>query len=538
MSVITRSRLRILLFILWYGVAGTLSRMQYITFLTPDFVYLSAIVVWMITLRYRIFDEKCRRELMTMCLFMLLFFFCRYPKYYFFTRAEEANVLRMLWYLYYLSTSMISLSSFRTAMSMDFGDSLKTEKMLNIFYTVYILLLSGILTNDFHQLAFSFPQGLAEFEIYRHGPLWYVYIVFEYSFLLSTFIIMVRKSRQSVSVKEIVSMLVLPLLCLLFILIKMLLPSDFNFFINYPELYCLMYITFWEGAIQTGMMQSNSGYITFFNNSQLNAQLIDSEGNVQLLSQGAVSLHKDQLSLIQLDESTLLKHNAVKGGYIYWTDDISGINRMNTEIEEATAALEAERDLLAAENALKEEKIKLEEKKNIYSFINERTDIQMTKIRTMIETADRSPDLFDQCYCRASFMLVYVKRCSNMILKIYAGELIDENDLSYSLRESLDYLSRCSVSVYFHMSSGMSIESEKIFELYRLFESYAEQALPGLSGMIVNIDCEKDIRMRLTLENASYVPEEVSEHFDICKETEDENTYVVITGKEDDSYAV
>lgn len=127
---------------------------------------------------------------------MVFWFILRSMKYYFIT---DIGIARQLWYWYYLPMLFIPLFSLFVALSLGKPANAKLSKTTLLLLAIpTVLCLLFELTNDLHQLVFSFPEGEAwtgENNGYRFG--YYIVLGWEIFCALAAFVIMLIKCRLS-----------------------------------------------------------------------------------------------------------------------------------------------------------------------------------------------------------------------------------------------------------------------------------------------------------------------------------------------------
>ena len=119
-----------------------------------------------------------------------------------------------------------------------------------------------------------------------------------------------------------------------------------------PEIFCFTVMAFWEAAIQSGIIISNTGYGDVFRNSGFNAVIYDSKGRAVYSAGGA-----------ELPEKDRIVHPVfIRGGCLVYNEDISELNRVNEALEETSDSLEEEQAALIASNRLREEEEQIKAK--------------------------------------------------------------------------------------------------------------------------------------------------------------------------------
>ena len=110
---------------------------------------------------------------------------------------------------------------------------------------------------------------------------------------------------------------------------------------NIQEVYLLLFIGLWEGCISIGLITSNTGYNILFERSHINAEIKSADGKTVYRS--------SDWSDTEGDPDYSHKTYSIRGGSVTWSEDISAVNRINSDIEDATEQVEEESVLLKVE---------------------------------------------------------------------------------------------------------------------------------------------------------------------------------------------
>ena len=159
-------------------------------------IYIALYIGWGISVSKRIIQVQVRHYLISASYLMVFWFVIRSTNYFF---TADAEIKRYLWYLYYLPMLFIPLFSLFVAISLGKPANARLSKtMLLLLYIPTVLCLLPVLTNDLHQLVFSFPKGVVWTDK-NNGYTFGYYIVLEWEILcaLAAFVIMLIKCRHS-----------------------------------------------------------------------------------------------------------------------------------------------------------------------------------------------------------------------------------------------------------------------------------------------------------------------------------------------------
>ena len=120
-------------------------------------IYIALYIGWGISVSKRIIQVQVRLYLILSSCSMVFWFVIRSTNYFF---TGDAAIKRYLWYWYYLPMLFIPLFSLFVALSLGKPANAKLSKTtLLLLYIPTVLCLLSVVTNDFHQLIFSFREG-------------------------------------------------------------------------------------------------------------------------------------------------------------------------------------------------------------------------------------------------------------------------------------------------------------------------------------------------------------------------------------------
>ncbi|MBR6452529.1 MAG: hypothetical protein IKS87_07470, partial [Lachnospiraceae bacterium] len=294
-------------------------------------VYCTACLYWIFSLNRRIIDRRQNACLVSTASMLLLLHGLQILKYHF--TGGSPLIARYLWYSYYIPMTLAPLFTVLAALRIGRrGKDPAGRRALFLTILAGVLIL-GIMTNDLHQLMFSFPAGIeAFFSTYERGILFYLQTLYAYGLLLISCIVAIQKCSAAWAKKH----AHLPLICvvigiaLLFVFYGSTSGGRKIFgheFFTFQMIWNAMFVFFLETCIQVGLIPSNNGYEQIFEHASIRAQITDLGGNVVYVSKDAAEpdrkLVKDGENFTALLKGTT-RHFCMRipGGYIFWQEDI------------------------------------------------------------------------------------------------------------------------------------------------------------------------------------------------------------------------
>lgn len=215
---------------------------------------------------------------------MLLWLLLRTVKYNVYDPITE----RLLWYGYYLPMLFIPVLAVLVALSLGRPENYCLPRWTQLLYLPSALLLLLVLTNDVHQLVFSFPTGVLSDAEYDYGIGYYLVLAWIVLCAAAALVLLLVKCRIPRS-RYYLWLPVVPFaLALAYcaayikgIYWVWLLAGDLTVSL------CLIITVIFESCIQCGLIQSNTGYDALFAASTVRARITDARLQLQAVSAAA-----------------------------------------------------------------------------------------------------------------------------------------------------------------------------------------------------------------------------------------------------------
>ena len=453
-------------------------------------IYIALYIGWGISVSKRIIQTQVRHYMVSVSGLMVFWFIIRSMKYYF---ISDVGTARQLWYLYYLPMLFIPLFSLFAAISLGESKNFKLSKKTLMLYIPTVLCLLLVLTNDFHQLVFSFPADeVWTDKSYEYALGCYIVVGWEIICAMAAFIIMLFKCRLAQKGEY------LPFLLLTCSVIYALIYSSG---VEWMQLIggditaaqCLMFTGILESCIQCGLIQTNTGYEELFMVSRLGAQITDQGNTVCLASSNAGGLTDEQRMSakthpVLADKTTLIKSKPIRFGHVLWQEDVSELTEAIEQIEENCRDL-SERNRLRQENLETKKKIlSLQEKNRAADVLNRETAGQISMIEHLLTQYDTENDAKkrEKLLAGAAVLGAYIKRYGNLLLVSHREETADIRDLSRCFEDSFVNLELLDVKCLCTLPADVILATKDMLRIYHAFETILEDCLFDLHSVWVN----------------------------------------------------
>ena len=462
--------------------------------LLRSFIFIALFAAWGASLYNRIIQTRIRCYMSAIALLMIFWFIIRTLKYYFISAELYPGIVRHLWYMYYLAMLYIPLLAVYVAMSIGKTEDSHLPMKAVLLYIPTLFLFLLVITNDLHELVFTFPADAAvrTDNDYSYGVGYYIVNAWMLFCALSMLYVMSKKRRIAES-KKLIFIPCIPIIALLLYLIFYSSGAPWLRFIlgDVTAVICLMYAATLELCIQFGFIQANTNYMELFCASTAGAQITDKDYHVILSSVAAKNLDTKTLAKTK-NEPVMLKGGLrlsgapIKKGHVVWTEDMSPLLKVLEELQEAKENLEDSNKILEEEHALKKREAHIMEQDRLYNIIQHDTAHQICLMDTMIKQAETADG--DEKRKLLQKMLVigaYLKRRSNLVFLADKSSMLDANELVLTIGESLDNLEVLGIFCGFRTELTEPVLAYQIIAMYDFFENVMERTLDRICSITV-----------------------------------------------------
>ena len=467
-------------------------------------LFTAAIFIWIEQVRRRLVQREERKYLSAAGCLLVLLMFTRTVKFVFL--PDNHFLTRYAWYLYYLPQTFAVLFIFFAVLHIGKPYDDPITRRWRLLYIPAALIVLGVLTNDLHMGAFFFPNGLSEWEIYVHRPLYYISVVWLAVIVCATLtVVFIRASV--IGLRKNIWLPLIPIaFALVYFVVSLLFPdSALPRVLKVAEMLCIVFMSFAECMILSGLFPSNDSYDSLWDATDLPTGIVDTAGNVRYKNRVSVpvpaALIREAVdtSAAFVAPNYLLCTHRITGGYVYWMKNISVIRRVNEKLSALGDVLTEENAMLKAENELAGKRVSLEQKTRLYNEISDNVSAELRVIDRLLDEADAAADeeQFSWIMRYAAVLTAFIKRYSNLILLGAQSERLPLAELQLALKESLEYLRFFGVRTRGEFSGDAAVDKNVLLSAYRVFESAVEAAIPGASAILVSVEAAESLVLRV-----------------------------------------
>ncbi|MEA5050992.1 MAG: histidine kinase N-terminal 7TM domain-containing protein [Oscillospiraceae bacterium] len=407
--------------------------------------------LWAGSVYFRVTKASVRACLMSICGVLLCWLCLRFLK----VLARDEQMTRCLWYAFYFPLTMIPPLFFWACCELEDMRGRAAAALKHCFFAVSGLLFAAVMTNDLHHLAFRFPDP-APWRwntVYVHGPVYYaVFGWILFVMLAGLYVILRGSARQRPRRMPAPPVLVLGAGAALAVGYNLHLPVASRLDITLT--FCFLTVVFIETCFREHLLPQNSGYFALFRETTIPIWLLGADGEPVIGSRHARPMTARERAFVRSftqdeerrhtssrvlpDAGERISVGAVRGGYAFWTTDMSDIFALREQLEQKNRELSEKHRLLERERNARREYYELHFRRELYSLIESEIGDKLTYIRTLADTipVDGDPEDAARTLPKIRYLIGYCKRMSSLVLTFAQLGSVPADALSLLLRET------------------------------------------------------------------------------------------------------
>lgn len=474
-----------------------------------SFIYIGMFAAWGLSVRQRIVQKQVRRYLTGVSLLLILWFTLRSAKYFIFW---QPNVIRYIWYLYYLPMLFVPTLALLIAMSLGKPDEYKLPKSVWLLFAVSGALLILVLTNDLHQLVFSFSKNadIWSDESYGYGVCYFAVIGWQVLCAAAALVVMLFKCR--LKNRKLRFLPVIPLIVSLnyLVLNYIGIPWQKELFGDVTAFQSLMYMLCFEACISCGYIHSNSRYADLFASSVgTSAQITDMSFNVRYAAMDTKPISREKMmhaiqSPVTLADGLNLHTMPIGGGYAVWTEDVSALLEARENFEGLAEELAERNEILRYEYKREARRRRVEEQNRLYDLLRCTTQAQINRIATLTKEYQKinktEPTRAKTLLAEIAVLCSYIKRRKHLTLLADRDCSVAIAELVGAFTESLQALTLLNVRTTFFADSRLSVlPGKSAAEIFDFYEQVIESDLENISSIQVSLADVEGLRLSVNI---------------------------------------
>ena len=474
-----------------------------------SFIYIGLFIAWGISIRRRIVQKQVAQYLTGISVLLILWFTFRCAKYFIFW---QPTAIRYLWYLYYLPMLFIPILALLVALSLGKPDDYRLPKAACALWIISGILLLLVLTNDLHQLVFTFPEDAEVWsdKCNGYGIGSFIVIGWQILCMISALVVMIIKCRLKNGRRQLWTVIPMAVSLVYLGLNYMDVQWLKLFFGDITAFQSLMYMLCFEGCITCGFIHSSSRYFDLFSSSiGTSAVITDKDFNVRYAALNARRIPR--IDMIKAAHSPLTVENGltvhsipVNGGYAVWTEDMSALLKIKEQSESLAEELNERNNLLRYEYKREAKRQKIEEQNRLYDLLRSATQTQINKISVLTKEYQKinktDPTRAKTLLAEIAVLCSYIKRRKHLTLLTDRDYKVAITELTRAFTESLQTLKLLNVRSTFFADSELSmLPGKSAAAIFDFYEQVIESDLENISGIQVSLSDVEGLRLSINI---------------------------------------
>ena len=454
-------------------------------------MYSTMIVYWGFTVRMRLLDTPVRRYILMSAYVMVFALAFRTFKY---RMLSYHFILRYIWYGYYIYFLLLPFFFLMICVYASRPGLISRARLLII---PNIILIVCFLTNDIHQAAFRFKAF--DFynnndDLYSRGPLYYICFAWIALMILAGMLLIRNKYQEMLAANTKARFVAVIAVCAVLLALKEYLSTiGIPFPWAHAEIFFLGMIALIETLIANGMIPHNDNYSVYMSVLSVPVEITDMSYDMYSKTGSFPEVSPDHLKRslnkpLFLDRDTRLSGNGIRGGYVFWTEDLSTVNSLNMSLEEANQAIAEENDLIEAETELKKNKALVESRNHIYNEISLSMYPYQMKVKAILDRTRANKAEFRDNVTDVAVLNAYIKRRTNLLLLASEGNFISAHELLLCFQESVRYLNLKNISAGVDSSLDADINVYDAVNAFDRFELFIEHVQDHISSLLITLN--------------------------------------------------
>jgi hypothetical protein len=475
---------------------------------------------WGGMLYMRVPRGKLQQTLFALCGFLLFWMVVRILK----LLLPFGAVERFFWYLFYVPLVFIPTLLWRIGLiSTRTKPSRGWSLVERLIFVVAAILVLFVLTNDLHQMAFSFYRGVAGDNYdryYSYG--WVYYAVFIWSLaLVFAFVFTTIRKKAEAPLKQAMPFIFLLSGAVLYFAgyawgIPLCRQSEFSI------VYGVIALLFLELSFRTRLIPNNILLGTLLRNGPLDLQILADSLEIQYRTAHAAELPpqivkelgeeiastKTPFGLtLPGDESLLYGVYRISGGYAVFARHLDEVIKLRAALAEQNRRLEQQNTLLSHTHTITSQITRARTQQELFTRVNTVLKDRLNELEAILAALSADPTAVSQASLqkqlgRIKVLVNYCKRRGNLVLLEAGAEPCATAALALWLQEALWEAETVGVEGLVSEAGKANLRCTEAALVYDGFEHILESALDiAPVVMVVNLSVqEAAVTIRVSLE--------------------------------------
>ncbi|MGN1258787.1 MAG: histidine kinase N-terminal 7TM domain-containing protein, partial [Christensenellales bacterium] len=343
------------------------------------------------------------------------------------------------WYLLYIPLLFIPSMWFITNNQIYIKNKTHKKVMAIASLSISFLLLFLVLTNDFHQFVFIFPDDVTGTHVgdYKYNIGYFIIYAFIFVEILTTIVLFYTFSVKKTTIKQKISPSIVILLVLVYSILYMLTEISIPYLSDMTLVYTILGTLLVYVSLKCGLIKNSGAYFEFFETCNVPLAIVNEEQGIEY--------QNAQYQKQKASKNMLLQKQKLNSGTLLVLEDVGKLkslqDNLKKEIEKleySNKILEKNKEILQKEKQIKQHSLLLDKvekqikaKKIILEQLLNNLPTEITK-----ENKNQTKEILNEI----KLVVGYLKRKASLILFAEQKNEISKDELRLLFNESFNDL--------------------------------------------------------------------------------------------------
>lgn len=343
------------------------------------------------------------------------------------------------WYLLYIPLLFIPSMWFVTNNQIYIKNKTYKKVVAIISLAISLLLFMLVLTNDFHELVFIFPEGSTGSHPsgYKYNFGYFIIYAFIFLEILTTIVLFYTFSNKKTAIKQKILPSVVILLVLVYSILYVVIDIPVPYLSDMTLVYTILGTVLVYISLKCGLVKNSGAYFEFFETCNVPLAIVNEKQDIEY--------QNTQYRKQKANSNMLLEKQKLNSGILLGLDDVGKLKNLqkelkteNEKLEFINKILENKKEILQKEKQIKQHALLLDK---VEKQIKNKKNVLEKLLNNLPETIiDENKNQTKETLNEIKIIVGYLKRKTSLILLAEQKQEITKDELKLLFNESFNDL--------------------------------------------------------------------------------------------------
>ena len=359
------------------------------------------------------------------------------------------------WYLLYIPLLFIPSMWFVTNNQIYIKNKTYKKVVAIISLAISLLLFMLVLTNDFHELVFIFPEGSTGSHPsgYKYNFGYFIIYAFIFLEILTTIVLFYTFSNKKTTIKQKILPSVVILLVLVYSILYVVIDIPVPYLSDMTLVYTILGTVLVYISLKCGLVKNSGAYFEFFETCNVPLAIVNEKQDIEY--------QNTQYRKQKANSNMLLEKQKLNSGILLVLDDVGKLKNLqkelkteNEKLEFINKILENKKEILQKEKQIKQHALLLDK---VEKQIKNKKNVLEKLLNNLPETIiDENKNQTKETLNEIKIIVGYLKRKTSLILLAEQKQEITKDELKLLFNESFNDLK------WLNINGGIGLDEKPI----------------------------------------------------------------------------